>query len=369
MLADPRAVVTAASIGFTAYRVRRLARFGAARHRLVAPPDRPRITTVSAVVPARDEARHIAECLEALCLSGPDLTEVVVVDDASRDGTALAASRAGPSVRVLPSPGPQVGQLGKPVACAAGAATARGEWLWFVDADVRVAPDLLNRLLRAADERDADLVSAVGRLVTVDPLSGWLLPAVGLAVARRHDPDLIADPTSSAAFAAGPCLLIRRSVYNAVGGHLAVADQVVEDVALARLVKAHGGQVVLATTLDGYSAQMYDDARACWVGLLKNTSAVRSGPWPAGAAAAALGFAPVALLQSRSTSTRRLAAVAVAAQVVTDGAARARARQPVWPAALSPLTDLLLAVHHAQARWLRHRGRPVGWRGRPVPVG
>ncbi len=322
------------------------------------------------VVPARDEAAHIADCVAALCRSGRDVVEIVVVDDGSSDATAAEAlSRADGRVRVISAPDLVPGRLGKPSACAAGAFGTTGEWVWFVDADVTVEPDLVARLLAAADESDADLVSAVGRLTTTDRLTGWLLPAVGFTVARRADPARIADAMSSTVFAVGHCLLVRRTAYDAVGGHLAVADQVVEDVALARLVKSRGGTVALATAFDGFTVQMYDDARSAWSGLLKNTSAVQRRPLVAELASAALCLAPLGLVWSRSPRTRAIARVALVAQLSADLAARLVARQPVLPSLAAPVVDSVLAGQHLQAAARRRRGGAVAWRGRDVPLG
>ncbi len=262
------ALVAAALL--TADRVRGLARFAAPLHRLPSVPRRPAVatTTVTAVVPARDEEESIAGCVAAIAASGPDIAAIVVVDDASSDATRAAAAAAARRrrTRVLSSRGPRPGECGKPVACATGAAVADGEWLWFVDADVRVAPDLLRRLLAAAEETGADLVSAVGALAPARGLVGWLLPEVGFAVAARHDPARVADATDPAVFASGQCLLVRRSTYDAVGGHAAVAGEVVEDVALARLVKAHGGDVRLSRRSTGSSSTCTRPDAPCGTG-------------------------------------------------------------------------------------------------------
>lgn len=321
-------------------------------------------------MPARDEELRIGECLESLCRTGPVLSRVVVVDDASSDATAAAARAVSDRrIHVVDAPKLPGGALGKPAACAYGARAEASDWLWFVDADVRVEPDLLCRLLAVAEETDADLISAVGRLVSADWLTGWLLPEVGLAVARRTDPARIADPTSSASFAVGHCLLVRRSVYDAVGGHLAIADQVVDDIALARLVTSRGGVVRLATAFDGFTVRMYDDAAGMWTGLLKNTSAVRRNSVAVEMATAALSLAPVWLSWSQRPATRALARAAVGAQIGANLAARSVARQPLSPALLAPFADLLLTAHHMQAWVYRRRGRSVRWRNRAVSLG
>ena len=373
----PRRLDAAAEVGafaalaVTGYGLYRMAAFAAPRHRLpVSPAASPRVR-VSAVVPARDEARVIADCVRALCASGPGLAELVVVDDGSTDGTADAAAAVGdPRVRVITAPPLADGALGKPSACAAGAAAATGEWLWFVDADVRVAPDALARLLDHARSTGAALVSALGRLRGGSAAVSWLLPEVGFGLARRLSLDSVAEPTSPIAFASGQCLLMRRDAYDDIGGHGAVVREPVEDVALAGLAKARGHHLRVVLAPDAFDVDMYASLSDAWRGLLKNSAGVRGAAhvslareavWAAAAAV------PLAVLAgSRSRSARRLAAAAVIAQVVTSVGGRVVAKVPVWPAVGAPLAELTLVASWLQSRRLAARGETVQWRGRPV---
>jgi cellulose synthase/poly-beta-1,6-N-acetylglucosamine synthase-like glycosyltransferase len=317
----------------TAYGVVRMARF--ARHTAPRVPGPYAAAGVAAVVPARDEAGVIGACVAALRATGAG--EVVVVDDGSADATADVAAAAG--ARVVAAPPLALGQVGKPAACRAGAAAARDAvWLWFVDADVVVAPDALARLLAHADETGADLVSALGRVATPTLAARWLLPEVGLTLARRLD---LSDGT----FASGQCLLIKRSAYAATGGHDVRA--VVEDVALARAVTARGGRVETVLAPDLYETTMYATLGDAWRGLLKNSAEVRTKPLTEAAwlAATLAGGLP-----------------GYAAAVVVSAGGRAVAKAPVWPAVAAPLAELWLI-----ANWWRARRRaPVPWKGRRV---
>lgn len=305
-----------AALAVTAWGVARMASF--ARRR--APRTLGRVTAdVVAVVPARDEERHVASCVRALLAAG--VREVVVVDDASSDRTSDAARREG--ARVVTAPPLAPGHAGKAAACLAGAAAVEGgDWLWFVDADVTVAPDCLSRLLAHADETGAALVSAYGSVLTPAPALAWLLPEVGLSLARR-------DP---APFASGMCLLVRRAAYP---GHDPAA--VVEDVALARAMG--GASTVLGPDL--YRVAMYDSLRDALRGLHRSRSAVppgwREALWLA-AACSPYGYA---------------------SQVAVSAAARAVSRAPVWPAVGAPLADALLV---ATRLW----PGPATWKGRRV---
>ncbi|HWL38354.1 MAG TPA: glycosyltransferase [Frankiaceae bacterium] len=315
--------------GMTAYGLLRMAR--------VARNTAPRVATpwtadVVAIVPARDEARGIADCVNALRANG--LRDVVVVDDASSDDTADLARQAGATV--VGAPPLRAGQRGKAAACLTGAGTTRSEWLWFVDADVTVAPDALSRLLAVADESGASLVSALGRVATPTPAMAWLLPEVGLTLARRVDLET---------FASGQCLLVHRAAYDAVGGHDVTA--VAEDLALARAVTHRGYVVRTVLGPDLYETRMYATLGEAWRGLVKNAADVRRTP-----------KVEYAWLAATLLGGRR----AYAMNVVVSAGGRLVARQPLWPAAAAPIAELWLI-----ANWWRSRRRPpVAWKGRPV---
>lgn len=318
--------------GLTAYGLVRMTRFAAFTAPRVASPWS---ADVVAVVPARDEAATVGACVRALLATG--VREVVVVDDASADGTRAAAEAAG--ARVVTAPPLAPGQVGKPVACRAGGAATDGEWLWFVDADVVVAPDALSRLLAAADESRAALVSALGRVATPTPAAAWLLPEVGLTLARRLD---LADGT----FASGQCLLVRRAAYDAAGGHDTGA--VVEDVALARALTARGAVVRTVLGPDLYETTMYRTLGEAWRGLLKNTAEVRRRP------AVEAAWLAATLLGGRR---------GYAAQVAVSAGGRLVSRAPLWPAAAAPAAEVWLVANW----WRGRRGAAVAWKGRPLP--
>jgi cellulose synthase/poly-beta-1,6-N-acetylglucosamine synthase-like glycosyltransferase len=311
-----------------------MARFAAHTAPRVAGPWPGEAADVVAVVPARDETRGIARCVNALRANG--VREVVVVDDASSDGTARLAAAAG--ARVVTAPPLPSGDLGKPAACRSGAAATAGEWLWFVDADVVVAADALARLLATAEESGAALVSALGRIATPNAAMAWLLPEVGLTLARRVD---LADGT----FASGQCLLVRRAAYDDAGGHDVTA--VAEDLALARALTARGLVVRTVLGADLYETAMYANLADAWRGLLKNAADVRRSP-----------LAEAAWLAATLLGGKRVYAV----NVVVSAGGRLVSGAPVWPAVAAPFAEMFLI-----ANWWRSRRRgQVEWRGRAV---
>jgi chlorobactene glucosyltransferase len=244
---------------------------------------------VSVIVPARNEARNIRRCVEALLDQTYTHYELVVVDDRSTDATpaVLAAivqerreehaapneGRDGDSqavMQVVQGKDPPPGWAGKPHAVSLGVEAAQGEWLCFVDADTFARPDLLRATLASAIVHQADLFT----IFTDQELgSFWektVLPLVFTALSFGFPAERVNDPNRPEAIANGQFLLIRRDVYEAVGGHRAVRDQIAEDKALAELVKRSGYRLLVADGRELASTRMYTSFAEIWEGWTKN---------------------------------------------------------------------------------------------------
>lgn len=308
------------------------------------PPPRPLEVPVSVLVPARDEAHRIGGLLDTL----PRHVEVLVLDDGSTDATAdLVRSRGFP---VLPGQPLPPGWLGKPWACQQLADAATGEVLLFVDADVVLAPGAVEAAVAALD--GLDLVSPYPRQLAdgparlVQPLLQWsILTFLPLPLARRSS-----RPSLSAAN--GQLLAVRRAAYDRAGGHAAVREQVVEDVALLRAVKRAGGRggvvdgTALATTrmygswrdlVEGYGKSLHTVPAAVPVGLL----VLYVLPW---------------------FSRRPAARIACAAGILGRAATARRTGSPVADSVAHPVSVVLLC-----GLWLRSRLVPRRtWKGRQL---
>lgn len=228
--------------------------------------------SITAIVPARNEEDSIAACLESLAKQ-IQMAEIFVVDDESRDNTAQIVRHLAermPTLRLLAAdPLPQ-GVVGKNNALATGARHANSPWLLFVDADVVLEDGAAASALQIANDKGVALVSFSPDQVTVNWYEKALIPFVYCRLARRFSFDEINDPQSKAAAANGQFLLIRRDVYNAVGGHRRFAGDVLEDVALASAVKAAGHRIWFGPGKGIVSARMYRSFASMWEGWRKN---------------------------------------------------------------------------------------------------
>jgi hypothetical protein len=337
------------------------------------PPARPPAVErrVAVVLPVRDEAHQVAACVAAvLDQCGVEHLEVVVVDDGSTDGTAAQVSIDDRVTLVHATP-PAAGWLGKPNACAQGAAAATAadaDVLVFLDADVRLMPDAVARAVAVLDDAGLDLVSPWPRQLTgtvaerlVQPLQQWLWGTLlPLRLAER-------SPRPSLAAANGQFLVVRRAAYDRAGGHGAVRGEVIEDIALLRAVKASGGRGVVVDGSMLAGCRMYDGWAGVRDGYAKSLWSALGGR-PTAAVGAAAALSAVWLLPPLAALTgSRAGLVGYAAGVAGRAVVAARTGGRVWPDALAhPVSIALLDVLVLRSV-VGHRRGSLHWRGRGLP--
>ena len=237
-------------------------------------------TTTSVIVPAYNEAENIQDCLASIldstALSSEQL-EVWVVDDQSTDETlaiahSLQQQRHDPRLKVLAGQPKPAGEawVGKNWACTQAAEQANGEFLLFLDADVRLKPGAIETTTHAAQQEQIDLLSC-GPAIICGCLAEWLVqPLIISTILVGFNFQAVNDPKTETAFAAGPFMFFRRSAYEKMGGHRAVANEVVEDVELARRVKSSGLKLRYVLGSELAAVQMYRSWSALWEGWTKN---------------------------------------------------------------------------------------------------
>ena len=320
---------------------------------------------VSVLVPARDEAHQLAGCLAAV-LAQDGVTEVLVLDDGSTDGTGAVARGLG--VRVLEGRPLPPGWLGKPHACQqlADAADPAADVLLFLDADVRLRPGAVAATVDLLRRHSLDLVSPYPRQLVgspaerlVQPLLQWSwLTFLPLRLAER-------SPRESLSAANGQLLAVRRAAYEKAGGHAAVRSEVVEDVALLRAVKRAGGRGGVADGTALADCRMYGGWGELRDGYTKSLwSAFGS---PAGAVGVA-GLLALAYLVPAAAALggSRLGLAGYAAGVSGRVVAARRTGGRTWPDALAhPASVATLIGLTARSLRARRHGT-LTWKGRTL---
>ena len=357
---------------------------------VVAPAEPPAdAPMISICVPARNEEKNIRRCVESLLAQTYPNFEVIVLDDRSSDSTpqiledlSKADWQSAPRLKIIHGSDLPPGWAGKPHALYQAAASARGEWLCFVDADTFAAPEAVASCYVKALETKADLFT----IMTFQELgSFWekvLMPLVMTALSVGFSPRKVNDPTRRDAVANGQFILIRRSVYDAIGGHEKVKDQIVEDKALSEQVKWNGYRLIIA---DGYRmarTRMYTSLPGMWEGWTKNIylglrdtpSMLLLGAFGATLALIAALFLPVWPLLGLAwflNGGGMLALGVIIKALIVWGAllwARANVSRGLgisrWYSLTVPLGAGLFAAIMLTSAWKVLSGQGVTWRGR-----
>lgn len=232
----------------------------------------------SVIIPARNEARNIADCLRGVLSSTYGPLEVVVVNDHSTDGTGNIARTVAATdrrVRVLDNPDLPPGWFGKQWACSQGARAATGDILIFVDADTRIAPDLIVRSVNGMLRTSADLYSVIGRQEMHTFWERMIQPQIFNVLANRYGGTEVVNGSRHAydKIANGQYLMIRRAAYDALGGHESVRMYVAEDLMLAQKFFQAGRKTVLVLGWDQLATRMYTSLGELVAGWRKNVYA------------------------------------------------------------------------------------------------
>lgn len=230
--------------------------------------------SVSILIPARNEAKVIAATLQTHLNQGYPNFEVCLLDDASIDKTgeiAAQIARGDGRFRLLQGQPLPTGWLGKNWACHQLAQTAQHDILVFTDADVQWQAEALSAVIALFEKAGADMLTVWPTQQTTSWGERLVVPLMALAIIG-YLPEFLVRYSSFAAFAAanGQCIVIRRAAYTKIGGHGAVRANIVEDVTLAKHIKAAGFRLVMADGNHLIQCRMYQGWREVRDGFAKN---------------------------------------------------------------------------------------------------
>ena len=344
----------------------------------------PDAAAVEMIVPVRNEAQNIRDCLEGLVrqIYPPGKLRITVVDDDSEDGTdeiIASFAKSHPCVRCLRSDPLQPGWTGKTQACWRGAAASSfdAEWLGFIDADMRVEPSLIASAVSEA-ERGLGLLSLAPKHRLVSFAERLMIPCGLYLLGFRQDLATI-HSRGGETNVAGQFMLIRRSAYQQVGGHAAVAAAICEDLELAKLMKRSGFSIALMDGSQLLSTRMYSGWGTLWPGFAKNVLQTFGGvgsTLTTAAVAVVMSWSVVILpavgyaRDGGSLEGSIAFALAVAAAAVAVGfhlAGAAHFRVPLWYGLLFPIAYTLGGIIALDGLRRRLTGR-VPWKGRVYRV-
>ncbi len=231
---------------------------------------------VSILIPARNEEKRIKPCLRGMLTQDYPSYEILVLDDRSTDDTfnlVESYSKRNRQLKVLRGKELPKGWLGKPWACYELSKKAKGEWLFFTDADTWHHPETLKRTVQMAEGKQADILSLFTKQITKTWMEALVVPVMAFHllafVPARWTLDR-KNPLSRFAGVSGQFIFIRRKVYEAFGGHTVVKNEIVEDLKFGMQAVKRGYRVVIGNGCDFSFCRMYTTAREVWDGFSKN---------------------------------------------------------------------------------------------------
>ncbi len=355
---------------------------GRTRRPAVAPRLEPRTdTSVSVIVATLNEAHRISPCLDGLMAQPAPLSEILVVDSRSTDGTGELVTRAAQRdarVRLITDDPLPAGWVGKVWALETGLRQAKGEWVLGIDADTEPQPGMIPAIIDAAEQYGYDVVSFGPRFAGQSSAERFVQPAMLLTLVYRCGAAGADDPPPDRVMANGQCFLARRAVLEEHGGYAPARASFCDDVSLARHVAARGARVGF---LDGsrvigvraYSSlgemwrewgRSFDlkDATPMWrrwfdVALVWSTQAL---PLPMLITLALAGMWPALGELSAVNLLWMFNAAALIARLLMLVALRGSYAERGWPFWLSFLSDIPAAIRLT----ISTARQPRAWRGR-----
>ncbi|MDP1714776.1 MAG: glycosyltransferase [Anaerolineales bacterium] len=358
-----------------------------------APPPAAGAALISICIPARNEENNIRRCVEAALDQDYPNIEVIVLDDRSTDATAeilrhtrrLRLAAQDDTLKIISGSDLPEGWAGKPHAlhqASAVAQAAQDAWLCFVDADTFLAPQAISSCHAKALETEADLFTVMTEQILGSFWEKVVMPLVMTALSVGFSPRKVNDPSRRDAIANGQFIMIKRSIYAAVGGHEKVKSQIVEDKAISEQVKWNGHRLIVADGTQVVSTRMYTSLEAMWAGWTKNiylglrgrTAMLLLGAFGAMLALIAALFLPVWPLLGLTWFLKGggwMALAVILESILVWGYLiyiRAKAARGMnissWYALTTPLGAGVFAAMMLTSAWRVISGKGVIWKGR-----
>ena len=333
---------------------------------------RPRI---SIIAPARDEARHVESAMRSLLAQGYPDFEVIAINDRSSDSTAdilARLQREDTRLRVLQVADLPEGWLGKNHANALGAAAASGDLLLFTDADVRMTPDALERAAACMESEHWDHITAAPRAILPGAILGQFALYFGLLFSLFARPWAARNPRSRAHVGIGAFNLVRRTAYDAVGGHGRLRMRPDDDLKLGKLLKTGGYRQLFVNGSGCVEVEWYGSWREVRDGLMKNLFAGSGYSVPLTVLGSLLHLlvlvGPPAGLLLASGAARWLCAWACALLVLQGWASARELGTARWGGLLLPLFGVFGTYLMWRSMLLALSRGGIEWRGRVYPL-
>lgn len=227
---------------------------------------------VSVIIPTRNESKRVTPCIESMKSQTYPNLEVIIVDDSTDNTVEVIKNivKDDKRFKIIKEEKLEGGWVGKPHAMQQGSKEAKGEWLLLIDADTAHDQDLITSAVNHATKKKLDMLSILSELVCKSFWEKIIQPIPTGLLIFISPLGKVNDPKSKNAFALGPFILIKKSVFNRIGGYEKIRGKIADDVEMAKLLKESGFKIGLARAHNMMKLRMYEKFKDIWEGWSKN---------------------------------------------------------------------------------------------------
>jgi chlorobactene glucosyltransferase len=225
---------------------------------------------VSIILPARNEEKYIARCLDSLLKQDYPNFEIIAINDSSTDRTEVIMQHYAardPRILVVNAKSKPVGWVGKNWACYQGYLRATGNLLLFTDADTVHLPSTMSLSVKHLIFENLDALTAIPKLLCKDFWTKITLPMLSTFLYSRFSALRVNDPKTKIGYFFGSFFIISRRTYEKVGTHKAVRHEIIEDGALGGKVKEEKFMMKMVRGDNYIEAIWARDFHTLWHGL------------------------------------------------------------------------------------------------------
>lgn len=226
----------------------------------------------SVIIPSKNEARKIGECIKRLKVQTYTNLEFIIVDDSEDDTIEVINRNVGKDNRfkIIKQNKLPPEWVGKPHALQQGSTIAKGDWLVFIDADTEHDPELIERALEYSIKNKLDMLSVLPQIICKSFWEKIIQPIPAGLMLFFSPLNKVNNQESKATAASGPFIMIKHSVFNEVGGYEKIKGYIADDAEMARLIKHSGFKIGLVNGQTLAKVRMYEHFKEIWEGWSKN---------------------------------------------------------------------------------------------------
>lgn len=228
---------------------------------------------VSVLIPARNEEANIKRCLKSLLRQDYPSIEVLVLDDNSTDNTSTIVKhieKKDSRVKLITGKPLKRGWLGKSYACWQLSKYAKGEYMFFTDADTFHFKNSVSNIMGCLIRNKLDALSAIPRQIMITLNERLIVIWVYFGILSLM-PLFPVKYTKSPLFstANGQCILFKSDVYRKIDGHRSIKNKILEDIHISKQVKRHGYKFMIFDGSKNIHCRMYRNLREIIPGFSK----------------------------------------------------------------------------------------------------